>query len=156
MKKVSKLFALGLIVVFSLILTTCDLWKETNSFHSRLRGTWEAQRPGEPYHGSTLEITSTRIKITGFTTAMMHTHGHNDTQRPFGTIAARDTNLEGYSEGELEYSTISDPDVCSLYIKDVGGAWRPAIPFTYDPTGSKDILIFKFGNFTEILVKTSY
>ena len=153
MKKVSKLFALGLIVVFSLILTTCDLWKESDSFHSRLRGTWEVKRPGEPYNGSTLVITSIRIKISGFTTKMMNDHGHNNTQRPFGTIAARDINLEGNSGGTFDSSNISNG--CSLTIKDVGGEWRDAIYFTYDPTGSDDMIIFKFGDFTEYLIKTS-
>ena len=146
MKKVSKLFALGLFVVFSLILTTCGDWNPVPvpSFDYYLRGTWVSNQ-NEYAYGGTLEITMYNIKITGY--------GPKDkvsaAQQPFRSFT-QNVSLEGYSEGEL--SRTDGEGYFYIYDK---GSLQPGIPFKYYSAGSERLLLFNFGGREEILKKIS-
>ena len=152
MKKVSILFALGLVVIFPLILTTCDGWTSEsdplfgNTFDYYLRGTWVSNQDYYADAG-TLVIRMDSIRITGFEPK----EEVPAAEQPFRNFT-QNVSLEGYSKAEGELSYLEGKGSIHIYDR---MEWQPGIDFTYYSAGFDKLLKFTFAGRQEILRKIS-
>ena len=145
MKRLSKLFSLGLIIAFSLVLTTCDDWEFLNSpsFNSNIRGTWVSNQY-EYKDAGKLEIKFDTIRITGYGPK----DGVTNAERPFRNYT-QNVPLEGYSEGE--FNRQGGDGFIFIYDR---GSLQSRIPVKLYSIGQTSFLLFTFGDREELLRKT--
>ena len=140
---------IGIFTVAVLALSSCIIdydgggnsssW--TNSFDTKLLGTWESNDTEGIYSG-TLVIEYRSIKITGYGESQTPPLIGDDNKRPFKGFT-RGTVLTGYSEDG------------KMIIED-RGELQPGIAYTYYTSGSfpkDEFLLFNFGGRDEILKK---
>ena len=138
--KILKAFAVTLILLHVLFISTCDGTYTTDSktFDKRLRGTWVSNETGL-YSGS-LKIEYNSITIDGYGEDWTSLVG-DDSRRPFKDFPKR-IPLPGYSEEGKIYITYKDTP-------------QDGIQFVYSEVGSYPqrykLLEFTFGERKEIL-----
>jgi len=145
--KHARTLALSALLLAALFAAACN-WEympvDSNTFDTKLRGTWESNDPS--VYSGTLVIEYSRITISGYFENQTPFPGGDDNRRPFKDFT-RGVSLKGYSEEG------------HIFIED-GGVLQAGIPYTYwEDTyeygyTQRQFLRFTFGGRQETLVKT--